>query len=834
MIRFLYPWLLLLFVPLTAGALYLIVRRKRRPILRIIALVIAILALASPEIVRTSVVQNVLFLIDRSASVSLTTSDDQLRTRVQAIAAEAPDAQLGVIEFSDAATVTAPLGAPAILIGAASSLDESSTNLHRAIELALSILPHEEANQLVLVSDGQISTGFEEALALADLSDIPISVLPVGTPNLRDVSLASLMSATEIQVGRPFSIDLEIASPVATDATLILYRNSDVITLQELALAEGITPYSVTDTLESGESAVYQAIVRAADDPISMNDDLSVFVRSTDRPSVLYIDREPGSLIPELLDASGISYNLASSLPELEALTDYRQLVISGAAFASYTQYEIETLFRFSRLLGGGILFVGGEAEASGFSGGGIEDLLPVTFTMPEKSEEASLAIVYLLDRSSSMKAPTRGGALKIEVLKEATVASINLLDSEAQVGIVGFDSSQSFDWVVPIAPIESEVIYEGLRAMDALGGTDMYFPLVDALDALDAVEARSKHILLISDGKNEDVVRDWRGLVGRLEESTDITLSAIAVGGTPNTTLLGMLTNAADGTLYHAEDFSTLPQVSIRATQRLSRERFVTVPSDVAGSLIESLPNQDVPQLDGYVVSFPKETSETLIWSAEDPIVSTWRTGLGTVSILNTDLRGEWTQQWAGWGALPELFESLLATTEPRLSATLGLSASVALERGQISIIADARDDAGGFVDFISMEATLLPLDVTFSMEQVGPGLYHVEIPIPEKGGYALQIVDHTRGRSLTLPLTVPYADEYREVGPNRERLSLLASQTGGVMLDQPDAELPVITERRSERFASLQPLLLLCVLILFLLELVLRKWPLRKQRTP
>lgn len=834
MIRFLYPLLLLLLLPLAGGAAYMIARRNRRPILRILGLTLAILALAAPEVVRTSVVQNVLFLVDRSASVSLTASDDQVRTTVQEIAASAGIAQLGVIEFSDTATVTAPLGSPAVLVGAASSLDESSTNLFRAVELALSILPPDEPNQLVLVSDGQVQNGFEEALALATLSGVPVSVLPVGTRDLRDVSMASLISATEVQPGRPFSIDLEISSPQQTEATLILYRNSDVITLQDLTLSQGLTPYSVTDTLNEGESAVYQAIVRGVSDPVSMNDDLSIFVRTTDLPRVLYIDSQQESLIPELLEASGIEYGTASTIPDLETLAEYRQLIISGTELASYTQSEVETLFRFSRLLGGGILFVGGESEARGFSGGGIEALLPVTFTTPEKSEEASLAIVYLLDRSSSMKAPTGGGAQKIEVMKEAAVASINLLDDEALVGIIGFDSTQSFDWVVPIAPIESEVIYEGLRTMGALGGTDIYFPVQDALDKLEGVEARSKHILLISDGKNEQGVRDWRGLVDRLEETTEITLSAIAVGGTPNTTLLGMLSDAGGGTLYRAADFDTLPQVSIRATQRLSRERFVTEASEVAGTLLESLPNTTVPPLDGYVVTFPKETSETLLWSSEDPIVSTWRTGLGTVSVLNTDLRGIWTEQWSGWRSLPELFEALLSTTEPRLAATLGLSASVSLGQDHVSIIVDAREDAGGFADFLDLSVTILPLDTTHTLEQVGPGLYHIELPLPEKGGYALQIADHTRNRLLTLPLTVPYAPEYRDIGPHRELLALLARQTGGAMLDDPEAELPVITEHRAERFASLQPMLLLAVLAIFMLELVLRKWPIRKQANP
>jgi len=801
-------------------------RRGRYAILRTIILVIAILAVASPFFVQQTLTHNVFFLIDRSASVELTTDEDDVRTRIQQIIDASPDARYGVIEFARTAVVSAPLGMSTLPLGI-TSLDEFETNLRAAVDLGLSIVPEGQSNQFVLVSDGHFSDLAEHAISLVQLSGIPISVIPIGSNVPADVSLSALSAPAVVQVGRPFSIDLEIAAQQEGPVRLVVYRDDDIVTVQDLNLNAGTTEMSVTDEMDQLGSSVYQAIVKRSDDPISTNDDLSVLVSSTEMPRVLLVDRLEASYVSRLLDSLGISYNTARAIPALEVLGDYRQLILAGGKLENYTLTEIETVGHFARQLGGGVLLVNGEHEVRGFSRGGIEELLPVTFDIPEKTQEASLAIVYLLDRSASMKARV-DGVEKIDVLKEAAVASINLLDEDALVGIIAFD--RIYDWVLPIAPIDFSATIAALRPMDAIGGTDIYFPLVDALDHLEQVEARSKHLLLISDGKAGDDVRDYPGLVKRLDSSSDTTLSAIAVGSAPNTTLLGALVTAGGGTLYLADDFSTLPQVSIRATQRLTRERFVIEETDVEGRLLDALAHDSVPPLQGYVASYPKETAQTLLWGGEDPLVSTWRVGLGSITVLNTDLSGAWSREWFEWSGLPSLFEGILATTEPEIAATLGLTTSVSFEGSTTTILVDARDDDGSYANFLQIEAKLLPIESVYMLPQVSPGLYHANLPTPVKGGYTVQILDRTRDRSMSVPLSVPYSSEFAKIGQDIATLSWIAETSNGVVLNDGSA-LPERDERLTVRIDPLHSILILAALTLFLLELVIRKWPVRKK---
>jgi VWA domain-containing protein len=826
MIRFLSPYLLYALIPILAASLYLAVRKGRYPVLRTLILVFVILAAASPFRTHETLTHNVFFLIDRSASVTLASDDERIRSKVQAIMDASPETNYGLIEFAATSVVSAPLGMSALPLGLA-TLDDSETNLRAAIELGLSIMPVGQSNQFVLVSDGQFSDLADHALSLVELSGVSVSVLPVGGNVVTDVSLAKLTAPNRVQIGRPFNITVTISAQQAGPIRLVVYRDNDIVTIQDVEIAAGKTEISVSDEMDQLGSSVYQAIVKRADDPIPANDDLSVLVSSTEVPTILIVDPLESSRASALLDSLGISYNLEHAIPSLEVLADYQQLILASGRLEDYTLTEIETIDHFARQIGGGVLLLAGEEEVRGFSQGGIQRLLPVAFDIPEKTEEASLAIVYLLDRSASMRSRV-DGVEKLDVLKEAAIASINLLDEEAMVGIIAFD--RVHEWVLPIATVDFTAVINALQPMDAIGGTDIYFPLVDALDHLDQVEARSKHVLLISDGKAGDDVRDYPGLVRRLKETPDTTLSAIAVGGAPNTTLLGALVTAGGGTLYLADDFSTLPQVSIRATQRLSRERFVTGDTQVNGRLITTHATGPVPPVQGYVVGYPKETAQTLLWGGEDPLVSTWRVGLGSITVLTTDLSGAWTQQWFEWLGLPRLFEGVLATTESEVSATLGLSTTVSFEGSTTSILVDARDEDGGYVNFLDIEATVLPTDVHLQLSQVSPGLYQESFTTPAKGGYTIQILDRTRDRSMSVPLSVPYAAEVTEIDQNLVALAWIAERSSGVILEG-DAALPAAEERLTIQTDPLYSLFILIAIILYLVELTIRKWPVSKK---
>ncbi len=821
MIQLSTPYLLLGFVPIVGGILVCIWRREKRPILRTITLLLLLLALGGLRIADQRAEHNVVFLVDRSASVGLTSDDDVTRGAIRQIVSEHPTWSFATVEFAGAAALAVPLGSSAFPLGVV-PFDGTASNLDAAVGLGLSILPAGGASQLVLVSDGRFTDDADVAIGGARTAGVPISVLPVGSPAESDVAIVSMHGPTQVSVDRPFSIDIEIESSRAVDASLVVYRDEDLLSFSEVAVGEGVTHFSVDDSIDEPVAHTYQAIVKALGDPIPNNDTLSLLVEAIDQPPVLVVDRLGESEVSALVESLGLGFARSEVIPPLEVLSGYRQVVLTGLSFATLTADELAALGSFVRSLGGGLLVVEGEEEVRGISEGGIEELLPVSYTLPEKSREAQLALVYVLDRSSSMRSRV-SGVEKIEILKEAAAASAALLDASTQVGIIAFNLDHK--WIVPIGPVRSAEIYSALRGLEAIGGTDIYYPIVEALDRLEEVEAPTKYILLISDGKTVDEPRNYAGLVRRLQELDDVTLSAIGVGETMNVALLSALVEAGGGTLYRADDFSLLPQISIQATQRISRQRFVDGPVEVAGRLRDGL-GPDVPPLGGYVLTYPKPTADTSLWAGDDPIVSTWRLGLGAVTVLNTDLAGRGSEEWLAWPGLSKLFEAVLATTEPYSTSALGLSASVVRGAETIELLVDARNDDGTFADFLDLEVELLPEGATYRLVQKGPGLYVTSFPTPPQGGYALHVIDPTRQRSLTLPLAVPYSIEYRDLGPDRTTLARIAQETGGRLLEE-GTRLPIVEGGTSTTYSPLYAPLLLAALGVFLLDLVARKWP-------
>ncbi len=164
----------------------------------------------------------------------------------------------------------------------------------------------------------------------------------------------------------------------------------------------------------------------------------------------------------------------------------------------------------------------------------------------------------------------------------------------------------------------------------------------------------------------------------------------------------------------------------------------------------------------------------------------------------------------------------------EPYLTSTLGLSASVVRNQDTIELLVDARDAEGAFANFLDLEAELLPEGRTYELVQRGPGLYVASVPTPPQGGHALHVIDHSRQRSLTLPLTVPYPVEYRAFGADSEALRRIAEAAGGRLLEG-DARLPAVSGGTSTDSSPLHGPLLLAALGVFLLDLLVRKWPSR-----
>jgi len=825
-IRFAAP-LALLALPALAVLLFLGRKRLRELVLPALAALVLIVALAGPELRQEERQENVYILLDRSPSVTAAVAEGEVEDAVASVRAANPGRRFGTVSFASRAIISDPLSdepVPFALVSESGGLG-ARTDLAPAVSLALAVLPEGGANQIVLASDGRITDGLLEAVSAARAANVPISALPLGQVVGADASLARLEIPARVEVSRPFQVVVSVESSTSGEAILALYRNGELVSSTPISLEDKVSRFQILDTLTSTGAHTYRAAVKRPGDPIPENDSLSAFTQTEAHPPLLVVSPGGSGALVALLAASGKTYTASPVVPPIEELADYREILLTGLPLSGLAPDDIETLRSFVTDLGGGLLVAEGEAELRGSRGGGIEELLPVSYTLPQQAEQASLAVVYLLDRSASMLGHAEG-AVKIDVVKEAAAASVNLLDPDVLAGVIAFD--RNFKWLRAVAPVlDGREIYESLRTLEASGGTDIYYPTVAALDALEQVSARVKHILILSDGKTVDEVRDWDDLFARLEAQRDVHLSVIAVGPQPNRPLLDRLAEAGHGSVYVAADFSTLPQVSMEATQRLSRSRFVTQETPVAGPLAAG-DLAAIPPLQGYALTYPRPTAEVLLSAGNDPVLARWRLGLGRAGVLNTDLAGMWSRDWLSWSRAPLLLEAVLGSVEAETRVAQGLRPSAEVGESGVRVRVEARESDGTFADFLDLEAVLLPGGTATPLRQTSVGLYEATLPALGEGGYALRVVDRTRDRVALLPLSVPYPEEYRQTGVDEATLRAVARATGGRLLaDEILPELSPVSAGLS--YAPIHQQALLLSLALFLLELGRRKLPRR-----
>ena len=831
MIRFGAP-LVFVLLPAVVALLVLGRARLRELVLPALVALALIAALAEPELREEERAKNVLVLLDCSPSVLAASADHEVEGALASLRAANVRGRFGVVAFASRATVLSSLSDESVPVTALPGRGElgTRTDLASAVELALAALPEGTANQIVLASDGRVTDGLTDAVVAALAARVPVSTMPLGRAVADDIAVASLEVPARLEVGRPFQVAVGVEALSAGDAVLALYRDRELVSSHPVTLNKGMSRFQMVETLAAAGAYTYRVVLRRPGDPIAENDSLAVFAEVGASTPLLMVSSEGTGALAALLATSDKTFDVSPSVPPLEELVGYRTVLVTGLPFGELRADEIETLRSFVADLGGGLLVAEGEAELRGFRGGGIEDLLPVSYTVLQPAERASLAVIYVLDRSGSMQGLV-GDVEKIDILREMTLASIGSLQPDALVGVIAFD--RDLEWVHRVAPAGTGLaIHEGLEMLHASGGTDIYYPIVAALDALDPVEARVKHILLVSDGRTVDEVRDWEGLVARLEAEVDVHLSTIAVGYDPNRPLLDRLAAAGHGSVYVASDFAALPQISMKATQSLLRSRFVTEETPVSGPWARG-ELAAIPAVSGYALTHPRPTAEVLLFSAEDPLFARWRLGLGRVGVLNTDLAGIWSEGWLSWSRAPLLLETVLDSVEAETWVPHGLRLSAEVKGAEVRVRVEGREADGTFANFLDLEAAAFPGGTVVPLEQTNVGLYEGEFSAPAEGGYALRVVDRTRDRVVVLPFSVPYAEEYRRTGADEATLRAIAEATGGRFLE--DGALPELSVGSgTPSYRPIHAHVLLVSLVFFLLELGRRKLPRRGGRPP
>src|SRR5262249_26086285 len=300
--------------------------------------------------------------------------------------------------------------------------------------------------------------------------------------------------------------------------------------------------------------------------------DTGVLAIATERdPRVLYLEGELGGATPfaRALEAERIAVDVrgARGLPARDELARYDLVVLSDVPRAALTDAQIRTLEGFVRD-GGGLLMAGGANSfgSGGWAGSRLEALLPVRLDLPERLEEATLALALVIDKSGSMSGP------KMDLTKEAARATAEAMPPSDQIAVIVFDSQST-----PVVRLQRAAnrmrILGDIGRIQASGGTNILAGLREAVDELMPARARKRHVLLPSAGQS---AHDGTAALADAAQAAQITISAVGVGEGADQTLLQMIANRGGGRFYHTRDPASIPRIFSRETSQIGRSSIV------------------------------------------------------------------------------------------------------------------------------------------------------------------------------------------------------------------------------------------------------------------
>lgn len=839
-VQFDHPWILLLLPLLIASSVYAYRkdfrlaggRKKWAVILRTAICTLLILILSGFHTFTLVLNKEIVFVADRSASISSLAPVDEWIG--EAIRAKEEEDLAGTISFGLNTIIDKNLSeSEEIPPWGQREVSREFTDIEYAVSLAGSMFQGKENRRVVLITDGKENVGavLDEAELLKERG-IAVDVLPVPAPEQKDVSIEELLVPEKLYPAESFAFEVLVRSTYAGSGELRLYEDNREIGRHAVTLERGDNRYSLQGLAKEPGLHRYRAEIYIEGDEQSANNAHYAFTRVTGSPKVLIVEGSLGTsknlenaLHAGLIDYSVVAPGMLSS--ELSKYAAYDSIVFNNVSGEQVGGRQMDLIEQAVRAYGVGFMMVGGEDSfgMGGYFKTPIERLLPVSMELEGKREIPSLGLILVIDRSGSMDGD------KLRLAKESAIRTVELLRPKDTVGVIAFDDQPW--WVVePQKLDDKESVISSINGIPSGGGTNIYPAVADATDKMLELEAQRKHIILLTDGQsagNSGYTDLIESMVGG-----KITMSTVAVGDDADVQLLQSLASGAKGRYYLVQDETTLPAIFSREAAMIARTYIVDkpfVPALVQAGDWSSWFQGGLPKIYGYVAATPKSTAQTVLTSPEpDPLLARWQYGSGRTVAWTSDLTGKWSRDWVAWSSFPGLFTDMVKWTFPQFSSS-AFEVETEYTGNEVEFTVRAAgepypNELRGTVTGNNGEEA----EVTLS--QVSPGIYEGSMRVTEPGSFLLQVQSvedgSTAGTSMSTGFVIPYSPEYRlttDFVPE-ERLEALTELTGGRLLtwDAPEAAFE-FTPQPQRELDDWDRLLLILALLLWICDIAVRR---------
>ena len=828
-------------IPIILVFMYIVLKKfknlKRKNLVNLISriLVIIFIVCAMADITLSIKGKNIstIFILDASDSMS-NFKEKGIEFIDKALEEMPKNNKAGVVVFGDNASIDKVMDNKKEYSGIKSAPLKSATNIEEAINTSFSLFDKNASKRIVLITDGEENKGdLLNSVVLLNKENIDLKVYKVSNESGNEVYVESVKVPDNISIGEEFTVTTTIESNVQTKGKLTLFSGRDKKAEEEVEIQKGTNTFVFKDVQTTGGFKNYRVLIEADEDTNGINNEYSCFTNVIAPPNILVIQGKENSALGviETLKNTSCNYNIVSpnSAPRnLNELLEYKTIVLCDVHKDDLNSGFMDNIESYVKDYGGGVVTFGGENSYAlgGYKNTSLEKILPVNMDKKGKNEVPPISISLIIDKSGSMSSGN-GEVSKLTLAKEAAMNALDSLRESDEINVIAFDDT--YQNVVEMQSVgDIKNIKEMIGGITVGGGTSIYPALEQGYKAQLNSKGKIKHIILLTDGEDSFSLSNYTSLVNDIKNE-GITLSTVSVGEDANESLLQTLANEGSGRYYHTDKYTDIPRIFARevllsAGTYIINEEFT--PSISSNSEILSGINtkEGIPDLKGYIgTSIKENATEILTSNHHEPILASYRYGIGKTVSWTSDINGQWSSDYLTWNKGAQLIKNAIYWTIPELSDEGKLSISQEgnealiefysdsnLEGSKIKAIYNSESGSNGEIELIEEE----------------PGKYTGKVKLDEIGFYNFNVREEKDGEIInnyTGAFSLQYSDEYK-FNKNKDKIKTLVSEVNGKFINN---SKDVFKGELKEAYKkiNLSNIFLIFALVLFFLDIVYRR---------
>ena len=435
--------------------------RRRAVVVAVRTLVILLLALllAEPLLARRHDQVTLIAVIDRSQSVPEKLGEAAVQYVTEGLkdlATGGRDDRVALIDTAEAPVIEQLASTQGKVRQRVEALAGDQTNLAAAVQLGMAIAPPDRAARMLLVSDGNETTGDLRAAArVAAANRIPIDVLPLRYHHTQEVIFSRLVSPPTAESGQTVALRFVLSSTGPARGRIHLAQNGESININPggdgtdapVLLKEGTNVKTISLPVANRGLHEYEATFIPDDpsqDTLTQNNRASsmTYVSGPGHIMVVDEDGESGKRLASALPREYVSYESVKSFPtSLARLLDVDAVVLANTSCGEFSLEQQQMLCDYVKELGGGLVMVGGPQAfgAGGWIGSPVAEVLPVDLDPPQKKQMPKGALVLIMHACEMPQGNYWG--------KEVALAAVGTLSRLDLAGVMSYNWNDRRCW---------------------------------------------------------------------------------------------------------------------------------------------------------------------------------------------------------------------------------------------------------------------------------------------------------------------------------------------------------------------------------------------------